>query len=171
MKPDHEAAKKWAEDVWDTLKDTALHEVLEADAIDHRNAAACYLDAMARLDKAEKAGESWKDAYFKLIRAIGSSPNCSKSPVSIAQELLAQRDEAEKLRDVAYGLLDVAVKERDEALALLEKIAASDDWSGGLSNTSHQECARAFLAKHRKNAKENHNALPEKTVAPPDPQA
>ena len=52
MKPDHEAAKKWAHDVWGTLKDIALHEVLETDAIDHRNVAACYLDAMAQRDKA-----------------------------------------------------------------------------------------------------------------------
>ena len=54
MKPDHEAAKKWAHDVWGTLKDIALHEVL-----DHRNVAACYLDAMAQLDKAEKVCEAF----------------------------------------------------------------------------------------------------------------
>ena len=154
VKIDHEAAKRYAAYIGDMARDHVCGQ-------DDVNLSAAYLDAMARLDKAEKAGESWKDAYFKLIRAIGSSPNCSKSPVSIAQELLAQRDEAEKLRGVAYGLLDVAVKERDEALALLERV--TDDELGGTPDLfcpdggweQWWEKVRAFRAKHR-NTGANH---------------
>ncbi len=52
MKPDHEAAKKWAEETWNTLKNIVLDDVTEADAIEYRNAARAYLDLLAQRDEA-----------------------------------------------------------------------------------------------------------------------
>ena len=88
-------------------------------------------------------------------------------------DLLAQRDEADKLRDVAYGLLDVAVKERDEAreeLAIFKRRRISETYLDGIEAQRDEALAlleeaaerlasfsnmtgpkiRAFLAKHRK---------------------
>ena len=89
MTPDHEAATKWAEEMLRLNSVSPLGKI--------GNAAACYLDAMTRLDKAEKERDGWKDAYFELIRAIGSTPGNSKSPVSIAHELMARLAQATEL--------------------------------------------------------------------------
>ena len=51
MTPDHEAATKWAEEMLRLNSVSPLGKI--------GSAAACYLDAMARLDKAEKVCEAF----------------------------------------------------------------------------------------------------------------
>ena len=60
VKVDHEAAKKWAEETWNTLKNIVLDDVTEADAIEYRNAARAYLDAAAQLDEATELPRALK---------------------------------------------------------------------------------------------------------------
>lgn len=67
-------------------------------------------------------------------------------------DLLAQRDEADKLRDVAYGLLDVAVKERDEAreeLAIFKRRRISETYLDGIEAQRDEatELLRALKAR------------------------
>lgn len=62
MTTDHEAAKKWAEETWNTLKNIVLDDVTEADAIEYRNAARAYLDLLALLKRKSAALEEARRA-------------------------------------------------------------------------------------------------------------
>lgn len=137
MNPDHEAAKKWAEKI------VAIDEI-RAQQPELVKLSACYLGAMTRLDKAEKERDGWKDAYFELIRAIGSTPGNSKSPVSVAHELMARLDKAtELLRASAAHLEDCA---RDIVLRRAEEVLQA---RGNLALEMANRL-RAFLAAERK---------------------
>ena len=119
MIPDHEAATKWAEEMLRLNSVSPLGKI--------GNTAACYLDAMARLDKAEKERDGWKDAYFELIRAIGSTPGNSTSPAAIAHELMARLDKATEL------------------------LRATSEWADSVNPAAQLAVdIRAFLAAERK---------------------
>ena len=137
MKLDHERARVHAEEVVKLKETVACLGNLS-------KLSACYLGAMTRLDKAEKERDGWKDAYFELIRAIGSTPGNSKSPVSVAHELMARLDKAtELLRASAAHLEDCA---RDIVLRRAEEVLQA---RGNLALEMANRL-RAFLAAERK---------------------
>lgn len=136
MKPDHEAAKKWATFADETIGPTSAYE---------RNNARAYLDAMARLAKAEKERDGWKDAYFELIRAIGSTPGNSKSPVSIAHELMARLAKAEKVCEAFHRCRVISRVTKDG-----RTVAAIEDQARVQELYEAYTDYRAFLAAERK---------------------